>query len=186
MFCYLFTALLKLKPIDGHCAVETSYVKSVCLPDFTFPDNTECYISGWGETEISKPWWWDQLILSNIQTGSELIFVSSVQMTPQGSSLWTKAPSAFSSISSKIASVTWSSRELLWCPPSGVLQYSTLFSVFSQLPFPPSPTAAKGLLDPLDFAECCHLCDDNYAMPACNFNLGSPGEDGRGFPVHHI
>ncbi|XP_070802203.1 hyaluronan-binding protein 2 isoform X2 [Pituophis catenifer annectens] len=47
-------ALLKLKPIDGHCALETSYVKSVCLPDFTFPDNTECYISGWGETEISE------------------------------------------------------------------------------------------------------------------------------------
>ncbi|XP_042315038.1 hyaluronan-binding protein 2 isoform X4 [Sceloporus undulatus] len=47
-------ALLKLKPTDGHCAVETKYVKPVCLPDSTFPDNTECYISGWGETETSE------------------------------------------------------------------------------------------------------------------------------------
>ncbi|XP_042315048.1 hyaluronan-binding protein 2 isoform X12 [Sceloporus undulatus] len=46
-------ALLKLKPTDGHCAVETKYVKPVCLPDSTFPDNTECYISGWGETETT-------------------------------------------------------------------------------------------------------------------------------------
>nr|XP_034989966.1 hyaluronan-binding protein 2 isoform X2 [Zootoca vivipara] len=47
-------ALLKLKPIDGHCAVETRYVKRVCLPDSTFPDDTECYISGWGETETGE------------------------------------------------------------------------------------------------------------------------------------
>uniref|UniRef100_A0A8D0GJF0 Hyaluronan binding protein 2 n=1 Tax=Sphenodon punctatus TaxID=8508 RepID=A0A8D0GJF0_SPHPU len=44
-------ALLKLKPIDGHCAVETKYVKTECLPDSAFPDGTECYISGWGATE---------------------------------------------------------------------------------------------------------------------------------------
>ncbi|XP_053161217.1 hyaluronan-binding protein 2 isoform X3 [Hemicordylus capensis] len=44
-------ALLKLKPNNGHCAVETKYVKPLCLPDSTFPDNTDCYISGWGETE---------------------------------------------------------------------------------------------------------------------------------------
>ncbi|XP_044295138.1 hyaluronan-binding protein 2 isoform X1 [Varanus komodoensis] len=44
-------ALLKLKSINGHCAVETKYVKPVCLPDSTFPVDTECYISGWGETE---------------------------------------------------------------------------------------------------------------------------------------
>ncbi|XP_060624430.2 hyaluronan-binding protein 2 isoform X3 [Anolis sagrei] len=47
-------ALLKLKPKYGHCAVETKYIKSVCLPDSIFPDNTDCYISGWGETETGE------------------------------------------------------------------------------------------------------------------------------------
>ncbi|NXK53527.1 HABP2 protein, partial [Chauna torquata] len=44
-------ALLKLKPVDGHCAVETKYVKTVCLPNFLFPVGTDCFISGWGVTE---------------------------------------------------------------------------------------------------------------------------------------
>lgn len=44
-------ALLKLKPIDGQCAIETKYVKTACLPDFEFPVGTDCFISGWGETE---------------------------------------------------------------------------------------------------------------------------------------
>ncbi|XP_020635563.3 factor VII-activating protease isoform X1 [Pogona vitticeps] len=47
-------ALLKLKPTGGHCAVETKYVKPVCLPNSAFPDGTECYVSGWGETEIGE------------------------------------------------------------------------------------------------------------------------------------
>ncbi|NXN35740.1 HABP2 protein, partial [Rhinoptilus africanus] len=44
-------ALLKLKAVDGHCAVETKYVKTACLPDFIFPAGTDCFISGWGTTE---------------------------------------------------------------------------------------------------------------------------------------
>ncbi|NXK62658.1 HABP2 protein, partial [Sylvietta virens] len=44
-------ALLKLKPVDGHCAVETKYVKIACLPDFFLPVGTSCFISGWGQTE---------------------------------------------------------------------------------------------------------------------------------------
>ncbi|KAM4668900.1 hyaluronan-binding protein 2 isoform 3-T5 [Amazona ochrocephala] len=44
-------ALLKLKPVDGHCAVETKYVKTVCLPYVSFPDGTDCFVSGWGATE---------------------------------------------------------------------------------------------------------------------------------------
>uniref|UniRef100_A0A8C9AAW6 Hyaluronan binding protein 2 n=1 Tax=Prolemur simus TaxID=1328070 RepID=A0A8C9AAW6_PROSS len=44
-------ALLKLKPVDGHCALESKYVKTVCLPDGPFPSGTECHISGWGVTE---------------------------------------------------------------------------------------------------------------------------------------
>ncbi|NXC16868.1 HABP2 protein, partial [Corythaeola cristata] len=44
-------ALLKLKPVDGHCAVETKYVKTACLPNFFFPVGTDCFISGWGTTE---------------------------------------------------------------------------------------------------------------------------------------
>ncbi|KAJ6669071.1 hypothetical protein lerEdw1_007880 [Lerista edwardsae] len=48
------TALLKLKPTHGHCAVQTKYVKPVCLPDSAFPDDTECYISGWGATKTGE------------------------------------------------------------------------------------------------------------------------------------
>ncbi|XP_074855781.1 factor VII-activating protease [Carettochelys insculpta] len=47
-------ALLKLKPVDGHCALETKYVKTVCLPSAPFPEGTECYISGWGVTDTGE------------------------------------------------------------------------------------------------------------------------------------
>ncbi|XP_029885557.1 hyaluronan-binding protein 2 [Aquila chrysaetos chrysaetos] len=47
-------ALLKLKPVDGHCAVETKYVKTACLPHFFFPVGTDCFISGWGMTETDE------------------------------------------------------------------------------------------------------------------------------------
>ncbi|XP_071419702.1 hyaluronan-binding protein 2 isoform X2 [Pithys albifrons albifrons] len=47
-------ALLKLKPVDGYCAVETKYVKTACLPNFLFPVGTNCFISGWGETETDE------------------------------------------------------------------------------------------------------------------------------------
>ncbi|XP_009579343.1 PREDICTED: hyaluronan-binding protein 2, partial [Fulmarus glacialis] len=47
-------ALLKLKPVDGHCAVETKYVKTACLPNFSFPVGTDCFISGWGVTETDE------------------------------------------------------------------------------------------------------------------------------------
>ncbi|XP_061049239.1 hyaluronan-binding protein 2 [Eubalaena glacialis] len=47
-------ALLKLKPVDGHCALESKYVKTVCLPDGPFPPGTECHISGWGVTETGE------------------------------------------------------------------------------------------------------------------------------------
>ncbi|NWV61752.1 HABP2 protein, partial [Malurus elegans] len=43
--------LLRLKPVDGYCAVETKYVKIACLPEFFLPAGTSCFISGWGETE---------------------------------------------------------------------------------------------------------------------------------------
>ncbi|XP_045709721.1 hyaluronan-binding protein 2 [Phyllostomus hastatus] len=47
-------ALLKLKPVNGHCALESKYVKTVCLPDGPFPSETECHISGWGITETGE------------------------------------------------------------------------------------------------------------------------------------
>ncbi|KAJ8418222.1 hypothetical protein AAFF_G00139310 [Aldrovandia affinis] len=46
--------LLKLKAVDGHCANETKFVKTACLPDGEpFPDGSACIISGWGATEKS-------------------------------------------------------------------------------------------------------------------------------------
>ncbi|XP_006744539.1 hyaluronan-binding protein 2 [Leptonychotes weddellii] len=47
-------ALLKLKPVDGHCALESKYVKTICLPHGVFPSGTECHISGWGVTETGE------------------------------------------------------------------------------------------------------------------------------------
>ncbi|CAO2585897.1 Hyaluronan-binding protein 2 [Lemmus lemmus] len=47
-------ALLKLKPVDGHCALESKYVKTICLPNDPFPSGTECHISGWGVTETGE------------------------------------------------------------------------------------------------------------------------------------
>uniref|UniRef100_H2ZX97 Hyaluronan binding protein 2 n=1 Tax=Latimeria chalumnae TaxID=7897 RepID=H2ZX97_LATCH len=44
-------ALLKLKPVNGQCAQESKYVKTVCVPKDPFPEGQECYISGWGATE---------------------------------------------------------------------------------------------------------------------------------------
>ncbi|KAM6956199.1 hyaluronan-binding protein 2-like [Aplochiton taeniatus] len=46
-------ALLKLSTTRGHCANETQYVKTACLPGVPLPDGTECTISGWGATETS-------------------------------------------------------------------------------------------------------------------------------------
>lgn len=47
-------ALLKLKPVNGHCALESKYVKTICLPSDPFPSGTECHISGWGVTETGE------------------------------------------------------------------------------------------------------------------------------------
>ncbi|KFP86688.1 Hyaluronan-binding protein 2, partial [Acanthisitta chloris] len=47
-------ALIKLKPVDGHCALETKYVKTSCLPDDIFEPGTNCFISGWGQTETDE------------------------------------------------------------------------------------------------------------------------------------
>lgn len=44
-------ALLKIKQVNGHCAKETKYVKTVCMPDSDFQPGTDCHISGWGQTE---------------------------------------------------------------------------------------------------------------------------------------
>ncbi|KAM7330368.1 hypothetical protein ACRRTK_011981 [Alexandromys fortis] len=44
----------KLKPVDGHCALESKYVKTICLPNDPFPSGTECHISGWGVTETGE------------------------------------------------------------------------------------------------------------------------------------
>ncbi|XP_051778083.1 hyaluronan-binding protein 2 isoform X6 [Erpetoichthys calabaricus] len=48
---YNDVALLRLKPTNGHCANETEYVKTVCLPEERLADGTQCTISGWGATE---------------------------------------------------------------------------------------------------------------------------------------
>ncbi|KAM9065042.1 hyaluronan-binding protein 2 [Sarcophilus harrisii] len=47
-------ALLKLKAVKGQCAQESKYVKTACLSEVPFPSQTECYISGWGETSTGR------------------------------------------------------------------------------------------------------------------------------------
>lgn len=49
------TALLQLKATNGlHCAKETQFVKTACLPKQAFSSGTECTVSGWGVTETRK------------------------------------------------------------------------------------------------------------------------------------
>ncbi|XP_044293401.1 tissue-type plasminogen activator [Varanus komodoensis] len=50
-------ALLKLKPVSGRCAVETDFVRTVCLPTpgLRLPDWTECEVSGYGKHDTSSP-----------------------------------------------------------------------------------------------------------------------------------
>ncbi|XP_072095901.1 hyaluronan-binding protein 2-like isoform X3 [Mobula birostris] len=64
-------ALVKLKHIDGWCANETRYVKTVCLPDRNPPLNASCYISGWGVTESGS--------------SSDYLLDASVKLIPQRS-----------------------------------------------------------------------------------------------------
>ncbi|KAJ8014094.1 hypothetical protein DPEC_G00036680 [Dallia pectoralis] len=47
-------AVLKLKGVDGRCAVESQFLRTACLPGDPFPDGSECTISGWGATENSS------------------------------------------------------------------------------------------------------------------------------------
>lgn len=50
-----WAALLQLKVLDRpHCAKETRFVKSACLPSQAFSSGTECVVSGWGVTETRK------------------------------------------------------------------------------------------------------------------------------------
>nr|XP_055031994.1 hyaluronan-binding protein 2 [Misgurnus anguillicaudatus] len=44
-------ALLKLKGVNGLCAQETESVRAACLTRDSFPDQTQCTISGYGVTE---------------------------------------------------------------------------------------------------------------------------------------
>uniref|UniRef100_A0A3B4AEB5 trypsin n=1 Tax=Periophthalmus magnuspinnatus TaxID=409849 RepID=A0A3B4AEB5_9GOBI len=45
--------LLRLRGQNGHCAKESQFVRTACIPDAPLPDGTECTISGWGATENS-------------------------------------------------------------------------------------------------------------------------------------
>ncbi|XP_019639399.1 PREDICTED: uncharacterized protein LOC109481308 [Branchiostoma belcheri] len=50
-------ALLKLRRKNGMCAQTNQFVTLACLPESAeqFPDGHECYISGWGNTDSSRP-----------------------------------------------------------------------------------------------------------------------------------
>ncbi|XP_069467949.1 hyaluronan-binding protein 2 [Ambystoma mexicanum] len=61
-------ALLELKKVNGKCAQETRYVKTICLPDIEFPPGKNCFISGWGVTETGAT---SQLMHANVMIISE-------------------------------------------------------------------------------------------------------------------
>uniref|UniRef100_A0A7N4NH25 t-plasminogen activator n=1 Tax=Sarcophilus harrisii TaxID=9305 RepID=A0A7N4NH25_SARHA len=58
-------ALLQLRPKSDslQCAQETSYVRTVCLPDagLKMPDWTECELSGYGKHEETSPYYSEKL-----------------------------------------------------------------------------------------------------------------------------
>uniref|UniRef100_A0A4W4H7S2 trypsin n=1 Tax=Electrophorus electricus TaxID=8005 RepID=A0A4W4H7S2_ELEEL len=47
-------ALLRLRAKDGRCAKESQFIRTVCLAKESFPDGSECKISGWGVTPESQ------------------------------------------------------------------------------------------------------------------------------------
>ncbi|XP_016360589.1 hepatocyte growth factor activator [Sinocyclocheilus anshuiensis] len=49
-------ALVKLKKVDGRCALKTPFIRPICLPGkhMTFPDHSCCKISGWGHMHESE------------------------------------------------------------------------------------------------------------------------------------
>ncbi|KAH1168116.1 urokinase-type plasminogen activator [Mauremys mutica] len=46
-------ALMKIKSSSGHCAVESEYVKTICLPseNLVLMDNSQCEVSGYGKED---------------------------------------------------------------------------------------------------------------------------------------
>uniref|UniRef100_UPI00398F72CE hyaluronan-binding protein 2-like n=1 Tax=Pristiophorus japonicus TaxID=55135 RepID=UPI00398F72CE len=58
-------ALVKIKQANGHCAQETKYVKTACLPEADFQPGTQCHISGWGQTETEASS--NQLLHTNVR-----------------------------------------------------------------------------------------------------------------------
>ncbi|XP_059509029.1 hyaluronan-binding protein 2-like isoform X2 [Stegostoma tigrinum] len=62
-------ALVKIKQVNNHCAKETKYVKTACLPESDFQPGTECHISGWGQTETEASS--NQLLHTNVRLISD-------------------------------------------------------------------------------------------------------------------
>ncbi|XP_062435999.1 urokinase-type plasminogen activator [Rhea pennata] len=66
-------ALIRIKTASGQCAVETKYVRTVCLPEknLHLPDNTQCEISGYGKQDFYDIFYAQRLMSANVNLISQ-------------------------------------------------------------------------------------------------------------------
>ncbi|XP_009669502.1 urokinase-type plasminogen activator [Struthio camelus] len=66
-------ALIRIKTTSGQCAVETKYVRMVCLPEknLYLPDNTQCEISGYGKQDFYDIYYAQRLMSANVNLISQ-------------------------------------------------------------------------------------------------------------------
>uniref|UniRef100_A0A8B9Q534 Urokinase-type plasminogen activator n=1 Tax=Apteryx owenii TaxID=8824 RepID=A0A8B9Q534_APTOW len=66
-------ALIRIKTTSGQCAVETKYVRTVCLPEknLYLPDNTQCEISGYGRQNYYDYYYAQRLMSANVNLISQ-------------------------------------------------------------------------------------------------------------------
>ncbi|NXA53177.1 UROK protein, partial [Nothocercus julius] len=66
-------ALLRIRTTSGQCAVETKYVRTVCLPErnLYLPDNTQCEISGYGKQDFFDIYYAQRLMSANVNLISQ-------------------------------------------------------------------------------------------------------------------
>lgn len=132
----LHSALLRLRVTDSpYCARETRFVKSVCLPDQTFPAGKECMISGWGATETRNPRF---LIDFSSDGGTQLSWGSTGQDT--------KDTKETQEIVTSVSQLLQSQIEIFFeksCTISRFFFFFLIHHPLSHLPLPPPPPLAE-------------------------------------------
>ncbi|KFQ23348.1 Urokinase-type plasminogen activator, partial [Merops nubicus] len=67
-------ALLRIRTTSGQCAVESKYVRTVCLPEknLNLQDNTRCEISGYGKQDVYDIFYAQRLMSATVHLVSQM------------------------------------------------------------------------------------------------------------------